>query len=1143
MNKLITKIATACVGLAMAVGVGVAIGNNGAESVSASTQTLTFSLTSNPGGWPTTNSTTETSYTYTLDDVDYSFTTKNVKCNSGYLMLTQPAALGLPAISGSKLTKVVAHNSSGCSTSTKVGISTSASDADYVSGGALQTWSTTSSSYTYELTGTAVNTRYYIYVTNKNAQLYSLDLTYETSSVTPTGPFTVSFNTHGGSAVASQSVAKDGYATQPADPTRSGFTFGGWYTSNAYTNLFDFANTPITADITIHAKWILDLDHAGTEQDPYSISDARKAIDANEGITNVYVSGVISQVDSYDSTHNSITYWISDDGTTTNQLEVYSGKGLNGANFSAKSDVMVGANVVVYGTLKKYNSTYEFDMNSQLASYTEPVVETKYDVTFNANGGTNPGAMEVGEGLTFYFPSAGTVSNKLFKGWSSDGGSTFFQEGDTSPAVNADITYTAYWQSEGTSATPYTVAQARTAIDAGAGIRDAHVSATISQVDSYNSGTITYWISDDGTTTNQLEVYKGKSLNNESFTSKDDVEVGATVTVFGNLKKYNTTYEFDSGNYQKAYTAPAAVTVESIEISGSLTKSSYTTAEQWSPAGLTVTANYSDSSSGDVTSSVSWSYSPATPSAMGAGTSSLTITATYEGQTDSTSKSVTVTTVSFDNSTNLTPGNYYIAYNDFGTKHYISSVANGKGATNTNKENGIVFTFTLVGNDSWEITNSTNYLGVGTSSTSLTLDSTQTTLSIAWENETNGTRKISGSSGRDLAWYASNNDIRTYSGKTDGTNGMTLVDPNEVETTYTITYNANGGSGDTMSNTVGAAPQVASCSYSAPNGKVFSRWNTESDGSGDDYKPGDIAESNLDLYAIWVTEIGHNVVMAGLSNASEVTINGNDGYKCGTGSKQGEMTITLKVAGITKIKAYVAAWNADTTNNTVSVSISNGTISPTSLTLTNDSGLNGNGSAFTLGGNEIDYRFDFTIQNAPADAIITLSADNAANNRFVVWGATDQFAETFASEFLGNLSCTSAGTSQPTFNTGYDWLEFEGLFYNLDAEEQAKLHDAEYTVSGTGADTVVTAKSGTAQSVAEAVAKYDYIVGKYLKGQGLSAYKDFMNRNPAAIGSSSIRFGLITDSSEVTTMIVIISLISLTAVGGFFFIRKKKLVK
>ena len=140
--------------------------------------TLTFSLTSNPGNWPTENSTTLTDYTYTLNNVDYTFKLKNVKQNSGYLMCTSTAALGLPAIEGYKLVTVKASNSSGCSTSTKVGISSSATTASYINGGAIQTWSTTSSNYTYTLTSTEAETVYYLYITNKNAQITSLELTY-----------------------------------------------------------------------------------------------------------------------------------------------------------------------------------------------------------------------------------------------------------------------------------------------------------------------------------------------------------------------------------------------------------------------------------------------------------------------------------------------------------------------------------------------------------------------------------------------------------------------------------------------------------------------------------------------------------------------------------------------------------------------------------------------------------------------------------------------------------------------------------------------------------------------------------------------------------------------------------------------------
>ena len=200
----------------------------------ADTKELTFDVSSNPGNWPTANSTTLTEYTYTLNAVDYTFALKNVKCNTGYLMLTQPAALGLPAISGYKLSKVEATNSSGCSTTTKVGISSSSSSGDYVTGGEIQTWSTVSTTYTYNLTSTSANTMYYLYVTNKNAQVITLKLTYETASGSETPCAAPTFSPDGGKFTTAQSVSistttegasiyytmtTDG--TEPAAPTES----------------------------------------------------------------------------------------------------------------------------------------------------------------------------------------------------------------------------------------------------------------------------------------------------------------------------------------------------------------------------------------------------------------------------------------------------------------------------------------------------------------------------------------------------------------------------------------------------------------------------------------------------------------------------------------------------------------------------------------------------------------------------------------------------------------------------------------------------------------------------------------------------------------------------------------------------------
>ena len=66
--------------------------------------------------------------------------------------------------------------------------------------------------------------------------------------------YTVTFNSNGGSTVTSQSVRSGNKVTKPADPTKEGYTFDGWYTTNSLTTEFDF-NTAIYSSRTLYAKW------------------------------------------------------------------------------------------------------------------------------------------------------------------------------------------------------------------------------------------------------------------------------------------------------------------------------------------------------------------------------------------------------------------------------------------------------------------------------------------------------------------------------------------------------------------------------------------------------------------------------------------------------------------------------------------------------------------------------------------------------------------------------------------------------------------------------------------------------------------------------------------------------------------------
>lgn len=63
--------------------------------------------------------------------------------------------------------------------------------------------------------------------------------------------YTVTFNSDGGSTVAAQNVVSGGTATQPADPTKDGYTFAGWTLSGSAYNF----STAVTGNITLTATW------------------------------------------------------------------------------------------------------------------------------------------------------------------------------------------------------------------------------------------------------------------------------------------------------------------------------------------------------------------------------------------------------------------------------------------------------------------------------------------------------------------------------------------------------------------------------------------------------------------------------------------------------------------------------------------------------------------------------------------------------------------------------------------------------------------------------------------------------------------------------------------------------------------------
>ena len=104
---------------------------------------------------------------------------------------------------------------------------------------------------------------------------------------------------------------------------------------------------------------------------------------------------------------------------------------------------------------------------------------------------------------------------------------------------------------DGTSAKPFTVIEARDALDASEIDSETYyyVKGYITKKNDISGSSLIYWLSDDGQMTNTIQCYNGKYIDGADFTDSNDLEVGDIATVKGKLTIFGgTTYEFTAGN-------------------------------------------------------------------------------------------------------------------------------------------------------------------------------------------------------------------------------------------------------------------------------------------------------------------------------------------------------------------------------------------------------------------------------------------------------------------------------------------------------------------------------------------------------------------------------------------------------------------
>lgn len=141
----------------------------------------------------------------------------------------------------------------------------------------------------------------------------------------------------------------------------------GYTATDAIIDDFSLTTTDGGIDGTVAPP----VDITNTPETAYTVAKAFELIEAGEGLNaKVYVKGKISAITEVETENFfNATYNISDNGTTEGQqLIVYHGKYIGGANFESDDQINIGDEVIVFGKLVNYNGTYEVNSNNQIYS-------------------------------------------------------------------------------------------------------------------------------------------------------------------------------------------------------------------------------------------------------------------------------------------------------------------------------------------------------------------------------------------------------------------------------------------------------------------------------------------------------------------------------------------------------------------------------------------------------------------------------------------------------------------------------------------------------------------------------------------------------------------------------------------------------
>ncbi|WP_416293426.1 InlB B-repeat-containing protein [Paenibacillus illinoisensis] len=280
--------------------------------------------------------------------------------------------------------------------------------------------------------------------------------------------YTVNFDSNGGTVVDNQSVPYSELAVAPADPTKAGHTFAGWFTDSALSQAFDFDNTPVTGDITLYAKWSINSytvnfdSNGGTAVDdqsiPYNELAAAPADPTKDGHTFAgwFTDSGLSQAFDFDNT------------PVTSDLTLYAKWSINSytVSFNSIGGTAIDDQSIQYGELavapadptkvghtfagwftdSGLSQAFDFDntpVTGDLTLYAKWTAD-KYTISFDTLGGSAVDDVSVEHGSKLTAPASPSRSGYTFSGWYVDAElKTPFDFDQTE--MTADLTLYAKW--------------------------------------------------------------------------------------------------------------------------------------------------------------------------------------------------------------------------------------------------------------------------------------------------------------------------------------------------------------------------------------------------------------------------------------------------------------------------------------------------------------------------------------------------------------------------------------------------------------------------------------------------------------------------------------------------------------------------